>query len=171
HLSTDPLARSAGASRRHIWGFWLPAAVCAALLLIIGATYFRLSRHIEALGDRLIRVLEPATIQLTQVQLSFLDELSAWRAHQTRPSEASLAQVNALHERTRNIVNGLSATAGRAGPDLEREVGTLRQLLQAWEATPVGFTTRQVSPEESNRAQAQREDLSGSIEETAARIQ
>ncbi|HEU4993970.1 MAG TPA: ATP-binding protein [Gemmatimonadaceae bacterium] len=107
------------------------------MLVSIGAAFLSLSRQVDVQRRALATVLEPAARRIVHFQLSFLDELAQWRLYLLRPTDAGVAHMRAIHQRTKNSFDELSGKNGTVGRDFSKDLAPLRETFAAWEAIPV----------------------------------
>jgi PAS domain S-box-containing protein len=155
---------------KHAWAVWLPASLSAALLLIVGVSFFWLSRRIDAKGRGLVEAFEPATQRLTGFQLAFLDEMAAGRAFFLHPAEVSVGELQSKHQRTKRILDSLDTTAERIGPFFVRGLAALHEQLAVWEGAPDTVLNGRLSFQESIRRFPDQERLAGRVISQAAQL-
>jgi PAS domain S-box-containing protein len=156
--------------RQRVWMIWLPAGLSAALLFVILVAFLWLSRAIDAKGRVLGEVFEPTNQKLTGFQLSFLDEVGAGRAFLLHPTSAGLTGLQAMHQRTKRILEGLDTTAERLGPDFVQGLGSLHGLVAVWQAAPDTVLSGRVSFEEYIHRLPRQESLAGGVVSKAAQL-
>jgi PAS domain S-box-containing protein len=155
---------------KRTWTVWLPAGLSAALLMVIAAAFFWMSRRVESDRRLLESVLEPTSQRLTRFQLSFLDEIAAGRAFMIHPTAPGLATLRSSHQRTQNILNDLNANAGRVGPEFGRELASLNELFAAWAAAPDTMLAERASLDAFALRLPKQEGLAGSVIARAAQL-
>ncbi len=168
--SVAAAAFDASRIRQHAWTIWLPAGFSTALLVIIAVAFVSLSRRIDANGRVLADVFEPANQRLIGFQLSFLDEVGAGRAFLLHPTPTGLTGLQATHQRTQRILDGLDTTAERVGPFFARGLAALHELVAVWQAAPDTVLSGRVSFEEYVHRLPRQETLAGGVVSKAAQL-
>jgi PAS domain S-box-containing protein len=145
--------------------------VSAGLLLIIAVSFVWLTRRIVANAGTLIDVFEPARRELTEFQISFLNDVSAGRAVLLHPAPSGLAQLPSMQERTQRILDSLDFAAERIGPFFVRGMSSLHDHMAVWRAARDSAISGHVSLNEYMRRIPQQEALVNGVVSIAAQLE
>jgi PAS domain-containing protein len=133
--------------------------------------FMSLSRRIDAQRHLLSELLEPTQRQLNLFQLSFLGEVAALRAYLNQPTAPTIDQLRAAHQSGRRILDGLGTNAGRIGPEIARELATLRERVAVWDAAPVALMSGRLSLQALQQRFTQQSELADNVIAKASQLE